>query len=206
MKKSITILIACLSLNSTGAGAQGWRQRMLEQIVALRANLSYLKKGYNIARDGTKFIGEMTGGEFNLHRIFFDSLRSVNPHIAGYDKVEDILALYDAMLRRKQSLLALAKKSPVLLPAEYHALELLHADLGAKAEAELQELELTVTPGKTALSDDERIERIESCYGRMLAMYSFQKKLYSSILYGIRIRSAGKHDAEIMRQLQGLDH
>ena len=45
-----------------------------------------------IARDGLTTIHEIKNGEFNLHNLFFSSLKTVNPEVAKYSRIAVIIA------------------------------------------------------------------------------------------------------------------
>src|SRR6516164_6527729 len=63
-----------------------------EQIEAYQVYIGYLEKGYRIAREGLTAIRDFKKGEFSLHQVFFQSLGEVNPEIASYAKIADILS------------------------------------------------------------------------------------------------------------------
>lgn len=67
------------------------KKYLIEQIVALQLYISYVKKGYSIAKEGLNTISAFKRGEFNLHTNYFNSLKSVNPKIKQYAKVADIM-------------------------------------------------------------------------------------------------------------------
>ena len=204
MNIKLLIILAAIALQVPSASAQGWRQRMLEQIAALKVNLSYLKKGYQVVGKGTKVIGDLKSGEFNLHRNFFDSMVVVNPRIAGDKRIADMLRMYDAMEQSRKSLLKTCDETGLVSPAEYQAVETLLQNLAADIEAEIQHLELVITSGKLELTDDERIAHIGACYRRVLSMYSFQRKSYRNMLSLLQVRGSVLKDAAIMRQLHDL--
>src|ERR1700688_4752996 len=84
----------CLCTSFTLFGsvhAQADIQAMIKQILKLEIYIVDLEKGYKIAREGLTTIGEIKKGEFNLHNIFFSSLQSVNPSVAKYSKITEII-------------------------------------------------------------------------------------------------------------------
>lgn len=196
-----------LAVQATAATyAQGWRRRMLEQIAALQVQLGYVKKGYGILKNGTGLISDFKHGEFSLHRNFFDSLMVVSPAIRNSKRIPDILALYDNMEKRRQALLVLCSGERLLLPAEQHTIKFLLTDLSERADAEVGELELTLTNGKLKLSDDERLHEIERCYDRMHSMNSYQKGLQGRLISLLRLRGKAFLDTRLLRRLYGLEN
>jgi len=203
--KSIIIILATICLAPVVGQCQGWRKRMLEQIAALQVQIGYVKQGVKIARDGTRLIGDLKDGEFSLHRNYYDSLLKVSPVVAGNKKAGAIPLLYEQMLGRRQRLLLLSGKAQLLQQQEINALRLLLEGLSERLEAEMDQFELVITPGKLSLSDDERIGHIAQAYERITGMNSYQKTLYKNTLTLLRGRSDGIRDIRIIRALQGLE-
>src|ERR1700676_4411499 len=72
---------------------------LVNQIAAYQVYTKYLEKGYDIAQNGLTTIHEIKKGEFNLHSGFFNSLKSVNPEIAKYSKVGEIVSYQLAIIK-----------------------------------------------------------------------------------------------------------
>ena len=72
--------------------AQGDIQAMLKQIALLAVYMKDLEDAMKIAKDGLTTISEIKNGEFNLHSLFFSSLQSVNPSVAKYSKIAEIIS------------------------------------------------------------------------------------------------------------------
>src|SRR6202790_2696983 len=93
--------LICLCTSFTLCGrlhAQSDIQAMLKQIAKLEIYIVDLEKGYSIAKEGLTTIGEIKNGEFNLHSLFFNSLQKVNPSVAKYSKIAEIIADQIAIL------------------------------------------------------------------------------------------------------------
>src|SRR5687767_6220341 len=97
------ILVLCLTMTVTRSFGQTWeeffrqadtqKKYLLEQIAALKVYSGYLKQGYNIASTGLKTVKDITGGEFNLHSSFINSLKTVNPAIKKDLRIAEIISL-----------------------------------------------------------------------------------------------------------------
>lgn len=205
MKKGMLIVLLIAGLLPQAASAQGWRLRLLEQIAALRVQLGYVKKGYGIIRDGTGAISRFKDGEFTLHRHYLDSLAVVSPAIRTSSRIPDIIALYEAIEKRRRSLVALLPTESRLSPPERHSLRLLLTEVRDRADAEAGQLELVLTDGKLKLTDDERTGAIETCYERMRLMYRYQKRLQGQLAALLAVRGSTLRDSHLLRLLHGLE-
>src|ERR1700754_3337498 len=76
---------------------------MIEQIAKYEVYLADLKKGYDIVNKGLTLISDIKHGDFDLHKDYFNSLKSVNPQIKGEAKVATILAMQAEILSNYQS-------------------------------------------------------------------------------------------------------
>src|SRR5687767_12661698 len=64
---------------------------LLRQIAAVKTYIGLIQKGYNTVRDGLNIIADIKSGDFTIHSGYFSSLKKVNPAIAGYVKIADII-------------------------------------------------------------------------------------------------------------------
>src|SRR5674476_818487 len=73
------------------AQKQTQKKYLLQQIAALQTYISTAEKGYKIASDGIHTISNIKNGELNLHSLFFNSLKTVNPKIKNATIVAEII-------------------------------------------------------------------------------------------------------------------
>src|SRR4051812_44098662 len=105
MKKTILLLLLALSVRTAGAQSifsqnTGYLKNMVAQLAALKVYGSYVQKGYKIAKTGLGTIQKFRGGEFSLHRFYFDSLKTVNPRVKRYSKVGQIISMQAEVIYR----------------------------------------------------------------------------------------------------------
>lgn len=209
-------LITCIALVTFNvAGAQTWgewfnqnstqRKYLLQQIAALQVYIGYAQKGYAIARDGLHTIGSFTGGEFNLHSVFFDKLRKVNPVIKQYGRVADIIALNIKILQDYQNTYGWLSGSDAFHGNELDYIEKAYGRLLENCEALVDELTAVTTDGQLEMKDDERMARIDKLYAQMLDNWAFCKSFgnQSKTLAIARLRD--KNDATTLRAAQGIN-
>ncbi|AOM80070.1 hypothetical protein [Pedobacter steynii] len=212
--KTLTTLTTVMLLFASPAIAQTWgewfnqkstqRKYLIQQIAALKVYTEFLRKGYTVVKDGTGLIRDIKNGDFNLHKDYFGGLKTVNPAIKQYDKVDDIIAMHALMLQERQATLATAADSKRFSNEEIRALLKLYAALSDEAGKDLDELLMVVENGTLELSDDERIKRIEQLYARMQGKLSFQRKLNNNIVAISSGRKRQSEDNEIMKAIMGI--
>ncbi|HXB45259.1 MAG TPA: hypothetical protein VNV85_14435 [Puia sp.] len=177
MKKILIILISLFSVfhcNSQGISnffSQGQTdiKYMLQQIAALQVYVGYAEKGYGIAQAGLTFIGELKKGELDLHSMFFNSLKAVNPSIANYAKVADIISYQQSIVKNFKKILLLKN----MRPAELKYLSLVYNNITTACSKSLDDLINLLSGDTYTMHDNERICRIENIYTYMKDKYAF---------------------------------
>lgn len=210
----ILMTMVMLIFFSMASRAQNWAEffkqkqtqekYLLEQIVAYQVYLGYAKKGYNIAKDGTKLVGDIKNGDFNLHNNYFNSLKVVNPQIRDASQSKDINAMYTAMLKGREATLKLVVSSKVFSPDEVAAIKALYLSLTKDAQQYLQDFKLLTDDGRLELSDDQRIFRIENLNKGMQEKYGFQLQTDHKIKALAESRIAERKSVETLKKLYGF--
>lgn len=154
---------------------------LVNQIAAYKICADYLEKGYQIAGDGLNSIEKWKRGEFDLHDLFFASLKSVNSSIAAYSKLPGILSLGAAIKNECKKILQLENLSD----AEMDYLRSVCNDMVKDCNSQLNELSDLLTNDVFEMKDDERIERIDRIYDDMkdkcvfIQSFSGEAKIFS---------------------------
>lgn len=213
MKREV-IIIMLLAFSCMISNAQTWaewfkqkktqKKYLLEQIAAYQVYLEYAKKGYTIAKDGTKLIGDIKNGDFDLHHQYFNSLKAVNPQIRDGSQTNDIISMYNIILKSQAATIKIVESSKVFTAKEVLAIKELHASLVKDAEHCLQDLKLLTEDGKLELSDDERILRLEILYKEMKRKYGFQLHTDAKISALAESRTAERKELEVLKKLYGF--
>jgi len=136
---------------------------MGKQIALLQLYIGWIEKGYNIAKSGLTFIGEIKKGEFNLHSLFFSSLESVNPAIKRYTKVASVIE-YQLRIMKELGKIPNIKylnsdEMAYLLTVKEHLLK--------ECATCLDNLVNVISDNVLQMTDDERIQRIDGIYLNM---------------------------------------
>ena len=146
------------------AEAQSDIQAMLKQIAQLEIYIVQLEKGYKIAREGLTTISGIKKGEFSLHSVFFSSLKTVNPAIAKYSKIAEILSDQASIVHLFKNL---SKIKAGLSNAEAVYIKQVADQLSVECSKDLNALMDVLTDGKIEMTDDERIKRINHIWQDM---------------------------------------
>lgn len=203
--------LALLLFVGTSAFGQTWgeffnqkktqKKYLLEQLVALKMYAGYLKKGYDIVGSGIGTVRDIKNGEFSLHTTFFSSLKSVNPTIRKNAKVSSIISLQVSIVKAFKGLgnsdeLKLSDKQYILSVKDRVTDECLY---------DMEELLLVITSGRLEMSDDERIERLDSIYERMRDKAAFVQSFTGEVNLLIQQRKNEQKSINHLRELYGND-
>lgn len=190
MKKILFLLLLCIG---TAAGSQAqtfaeWfsqkktqKKYLLQQIAALQAYIGYARQGYDIAQEGLGAISDFKNGEFNLHSLYFGSLKAINPAVKQYPRVGDIIDLQNAIAQATDQSRAAVAKGQVFSPSELSFINAVYGNLQKDCGQTITDLENVTTPGKLEMKDDERLKRIDKLFADSQGQYRFIKSYAASL-------------------------
>lgn len=187
-KRGLWCMLALLALLPAVAVAQTWneffrqkktqRRYLAEQIAALKVYGDYLQKGYEVVSTGLAVIGEVTGGEHELHVAFFASLKAVRPVIGRNEKVREVAAFVAGIQRAFHELKGIPD-----LSAGHRAYIRQVARLVLKECAQdLGELLVVTAAGELQLSDDERLFRLDALHRRLREKFTFTRRFLEEVM------------------------
>lgn len=214
MKKGI-IILGCLFLCNSAWAQSNWfnewfrqkstqRKYLINQIAALEVYIGYAKKGYEIYKTGLNSIGSITNGEFVLHKDFFLSLQGINPQIAKYARVADIVNLQLQIIKTNSRSLRLISDGNNLRQNELAYIGRVHDKLLENCGQIVDELIVLTTAGKLEMEDDERLQRIDRLYEEMKDNYGFAEEFSDGSLLLWSARDKQKRDIAVSRSLQEI--
>ena len=213
MKIKITIILLLISIqiNSYAQGLGEWVNQkktqtkyLVDQIVALQVYISYLEKGYRISKDGLSLTRDIKEGEFNLHKSYLGSLKTVNPHIMKYPKIAGTLSMQMGILNEHLVTINLSKESGRFNVEELDYIKKVYSNLEDEAEKDLDELQLVITNGQMQMTDDERIKEIDRIYNRVRDKYSFSKSFSNKAKLLAQQRKNGNKEAKELKALYSI--
>jgi hypothetical protein len=197
------LLILLISLTFCGTTkAQSDIQAMLKQIALLAVHIKELENAIEIARDGLTTINEIKHGEFNLHNIFFSSLRSVNPAVAKYSRIVVIIADQISIVTDFKGLLQRLRSNKGITPLELLYVESVYSNMAEECSKTISDLITVTTNGGLEMTDDERIKRIEVIANDMNDKYAFTRQFTSGADKLIYERTNAEQELRILKSLE----
>jgi hypothetical protein len=176
-----------ISLNACAQTWNEWfRQKktqkkyLVQQIVALKVYLKYMKEGYDIAKKGLNMIGDIKDGNFNDHATYFGSLKLVNAAIGNSPKISLIIIYQEAVIRDLQKLNAECQNSASLSLDEVEYIGSVDNNLLIECEKVIASLNTVITDDASQMTDDERVRQIDLIYNDMKDKYSFTRTFCNS--------------------------
>lgn len=202
MKMKLTVLILILIVNHTVTRAQSPTIKvMLEQIAALQVYIGHLQQTYSIAKDGLDYIGDKTGKEWDLHQLYFTSLKIVNPKIAKHDQVSECGVLYRKIRDTDIHFKDVAASSPLLLKYEQKYIGQVYDRLVKEADNQMDNLSTVISNNKLEMEDDERLQKINQVYQELENLYQLGRMFGGDITKLIIARERGNSEINQMKQI-----
>lgn len=214
MKKLIIILMVLLSTVSMAQAQKmkAWVNQkktqieyLILQIAAKKVYLEQVKNGYKIAQEGLGIISSFKRGEFNLHDLFFQSLKNVNPAVKGYLRVEETIELQRKILLGYNQILRQLTADDAFTDEEVSYFRSVFSKLLNDCEMLLDDLISVVTSGNLEMKDDERLTRIDKLFLAMQDNYSFYRTFSSEIKATAVSLLKENTDVETSRALHDLN-
>jgi regulatory protein YycH of two-component signal transduction system YycFG len=197
MKQSFFILIIVVLAPSANAQTQEATQLLLnyEKLKQLEEILDNMYKGYKILTTGYNRIKDIAEGNYTLHQVFLDGLFAVNPSVAKYKRIPDIIRYQSLLMKEYRRAFNRFKNDPNLTPDEVKYLERVYSYLVKQSLRNLEELTMIVTANKLRMSDDERIQSIDRIYFDIENKLSFLRYFNNSTQ--VLVAQRAKEDSEV---------
>ncbi|OIR01281.1 hypothetical protein GALL_165690 [mine drainage metagenome] len=207
MKIVLSILILLITV--TTIHAQTWdewfRQKktqkkyLLQQIAALQTYIVTAEKGYRIASDGIHAINNIKNGEFNLHSLFFSSLKTVNPRIKNAAFVAEIIAYQIAIVNKFKNI-----NKQNLSSDEVAYIGTVYCSVITESLKDIDALITIVTDNGLQMTDDERIQRITALHSDMQDKFVFSQSFTNNANILSVQKQQQLNDAVTAKQLYNL--
>ncbi len=183
------------------ASAQSLTTVMAEQIAKMELYLQELKQGYSVVQTGLTTIGQIKKGDFDLHSLFFSSLKDVNPAIKGWGKVADIVAMQVQILQGCATTLQQVASSGAFNSSDIKYVTAVYSNLKTLTAEDIDELTGLVTDGNWQMTDDERMSRIDKLFDRVSEKYTFLKSFSNRIMLEGQVRTSEKSGLQSLSKL-----
>lgn len=212
MKTFIAIIILVISVTECCAQtfAEWFKQKttqkkyLIQQIAAFQMYLGHVQDGYSIAQKGISAISNIKKGDFNLHRNFFGSLKSINPTIRNFTKVADISAFQIAIIKIYKNTYKQVQASQLFNAGEVDYIFKVFTNLLSDCTNIIGEMINVTTDGELVMKDDERLNRIDALYSSMQDNYTFAQSFSGETKLLTVQRMKEKNDVLTGRTLNGI--
>lgn len=209
MKSIIAAIVFCFAA-FTGT-AQGFFnqkgeqiKKYIEQIGLLKTYLRQAQRGYDIVDKGLNTIKDIKKGEFNLHDLYYKSLKAVNPEIRRLSKVDAAIETGTAALRRASQMVRATYANDKLDASEKRYIVSVLGKIIDDAEKDLRYLDDLIAADRIALTDDERIGRINRVFVSLGQTSKVLQRFKAELQVLLRNRSGQLDDVDQMIRLNNL--
>ncbi|OOQ56681.1 hypothetical protein BC343_19560 [Mucilaginibacter pedocola] len=175
------------------------RKYLLQQISALMAYQQYAAKGYAIAKGGLGSIGDYAGREFQLHRNYYNSLRTVSAPVKDEPRVKAIIRRQQDILNKTSGI----KKQPGLSMEEHAYLDRVCAALLRDCDGQLHDLEVLLKDNDAEMSDEERLRQITRIHQAMQENYRFAASFSAEVKLFATGRRQQLQDIQLTKRFYG---
>ncbi len=204
----MTAITFCTAVPVHPASAQSAEIEQLildvEKLTQFKQILSDMKTGYEIFDKGYSAVRDISQGNFSLHEAFIEGLLLVNPTIAKYRRVGDIISDEASILSEYKAAYSYFKNSDRFTQDGLDYLSKVYGNLFNRSLNDLDQLTTVLTAGKLRMSDDERLSEINRIYiethGMLSFLQGFDDKVGTLNLQWIDLQ----RDANDMGKLTGI--
>ena len=207
MRHAILITLLFLQVRIGNAQAQEAVQLALnyEKLKQLEEILDNMYKGYKILSDGYNRVKNIAEGNYKLHQVFLDGLFAVNPAVRNYKRVADIINYQQLLLKEYRRAYDRFKRDPNFSDDELRYMENVYNYLVKQSLKNLEELAMIVTAAKLRMSDDERIQRIDTIYEDMEDKILFLRYFNNSTQMLAIQRAKENNDVGVLQKLYQVE-
>lgn len=183
-------------------------QRLLLDITKLsqfKQLLKDLQKSYAILDKGYSRIKSIAAGNFSLHAVFIDGLLLVNPALARYRRVADIIQDETTIARQYKAAYRYFSSHGRFSESELNYLQQVYTHLVDKSLDNLDALMTVLSAGKLSMTDDERLTEINRLYEDTHQMLGFLMTFNNRVSSTDRQRQVHLEEMADLKKIQGLD-
>lgn len=180
------------------------KKYLTQQIAGLQIYIGYARKGYRIVDNGLGFIGVVKNGTLNLHQGFFGSLKSINPTVANYAQIGDILLLQLAILNNYRHVSQQIHNNQVFTTEQTDYVKTVFGRLLEDCGDLLEELASLTTRNKLGMDDGDRLQRIDQLYLEMMDKYRFSADFGNDVQQLNSAKSSSKRDVDYLKRMYDL--
>jgi hypothetical protein len=124
-------------------------------------------------------------------------LKAVNPAIANYSKVFDIISYQESIIKDFKKILQIKNMNP----AEVNYLQTVYNNMSDACTKSLNDLINIITDNTYEMKDNERVHRIDNIYTDMKDKYAFTQSFASEAGLLSAQRSSESNEVDFLKKL-----
>jgi hypothetical protein len=136
----------------------------IEKLTQLKGILTDMKTGYDIINGGYNEVKQIASGNLNVHTVFLNGLLAINPEIAKYGRVADIVLKQGYIVTEYQRYYSQFRNSGTFNSDEVAYMANVYTTLLQQSLQNLSQLTDVLAAGKLRMSDDDRLKAIDRIY------------------------------------------
>ena len=172
----------------------------VEKLRQLKQILKDMEKGYRILSGGYNAVRDISRGNFSLHDLFLQGLLKINPTIAKYQRIADMLSLQKRIMQAYSRAKQLFYSSGGFSPEECRYMLSVYGRITERCLRNMEELMLVTTASRLRMRDEERLEYIDMLYGKTREIAEFVR------YFNHQARLLGTMRKAEAKQVSGLQH
>jgi len=176
----------------------------IEKLSQLKQILSDMYKAYTILHNGYENVKSLSEGTFNLHKAFLDALLAVNPSVANYYKIQDIIDKETAIVKEYQAANKYLQSSGQFNATELGTFLTMYNNLITGSLNNVSELTMVVTAGTLRMSDAERLSAIDRIDRNITGQLSFLHSFDNDAAMQAMQREKAQGDISALQALYGI--
>ena len=183
--KRCSLFVVLLLLCSTRLWAQADEIQQLllnvEKLAQHRQILADMKKGYALVTTGYRTIRDVNEGNFSLHHSYLEGLLGVSPAVRQYHRVGEILSLQATLVQESGSAIRRLGREEAFRPEELQYLDGVYGRMLRHGLEQLESLTGVLTARQLRMSEEERLQAIDTIWREMQELVMAQRDLNSNL-------------------------
>jgi hypothetical protein len=211
MRKKMWWLLLVAALSPAGLAvaqsvADDTEQLILDvqKLAQLKQILQEMYQAYTIIHNGYETIKSISEGTFNLHKAFLDGLLLVNPDVASYYKVTDIVNKEVALVSETKSANQYLRSSGVFTSTELGTFLTTYNNLVQGSLNAVAELTMVITAGSLRMSDAERLAAIDRIDNQVTGEVSYLRQFDNGAALQAMQRAKAQGNIGMLQGLYGI--
>lgn len=213
MKKLIILLyLITTALPLSAQNFEEWfnqketnRKYLAEQIAALQAYGTVIKKGYEVSQQGLGMIQMIKTGDFSQHEDHFLSFLTINPQVKNHADTQQIIALATSIHEISTQTQNQLRSSNQLSKSEEAVVAHIFSNINRNSAGLLDEAQLLLQNDALSFSDSQRILRLKQLQNQMQEIYGFTARIRQEFLQLAMQRKKESQEIAQSRRYYNLD-